>query len=52
MYGTRTLFRSQVIILRFPFSGRNSTMTVVDIVATLLDSLGITVAQIRALLGL
>jgi len=27
-------------------------MTVVDIVATLLDSLGITLAQIRAILGL
>jgi hypothetical protein len=38
--------------LRFPFSGRNGTMTVVDIVTTLLDSLGITLVQIRMLLGL
>ncbi|HEV6953130.1 MAG TPA: hypothetical protein VKY86_07740 [Promicromonospora sp.] len=41
-----------MIILWFPFSGRNSTMTVVDILSTLLDSLGITLAQIRDLLGL
>ncbi|MFC8800722.1 hypothetical protein ACFT2C_23570 [Promicromonospora sp. NPDC057138] len=41
-----------MIILRFPFSGRNSIMSVVDIVSTLLDSLDITLAQIRALVGL
>lgn len=52
MYGTRTLFRSQVIILRFPFSGRNGTMTVVDIISELLDNLGWTLEQILRLLGL
>ena len=35
-----------------PFSGRNSTMTAVDILSTLLDSLGITLAQLRILLGI
>jgi hypothetical protein len=51
MYGTRTLLRAGDH-LRFPFSGRNSTMTALDVLTTLLDSALITLAQIRAILGI